>query len=139
MLSVVLDTNIIVSGIISSKGSPNKILNLWRQKKIQLIISPAIIKEIIAVFKRPKIRNNYQLSDKHINKIKQLLQKDATLIKPKSYLKIIKVDPADDKFINCALTARVKFIVSGDKHLLDLKKYKKVKIIKAAEFLKLIK
>lgn len=50
------------------------------------------------------------------------------IIKPNSKDKVIKEDPKDDKFINCALDANAT-IISGDKHLLSLGKYKSVNIL----------
>ena len=51
---------------------------------------------------------------------------------------MIDDDPDDDKFIECAVASRAGFIVSGDKHLLKLKEYKRIKIMKAADFLSII-
>lgn len=46
-------------------------------------------------------------------------------------------DPADDKFLSCAISASVEFLVSGDKDLSELVKYKTAKIISASEFIKM--
>jgi predicted nucleic acid-binding protein len=48
-------------------------------------------------------------------------------------------DPEDDKFISCAISVSADYIVSGDKDLFDLKQYKSTKIIKASDFLKMVK
>lgn len=68
MKRAVLDTNVIISGIISSKGAPRKILKFWRNKKIHLVISQEIIDEILDVLKRPKIKKEYYLSKEGIKK-----------------------------------------------------------------------
>jgi predicted nucleic acid-binding protein len=47
-------------------------------------------------------------------------------------------DPDDDKFIACALAASADFIVSGDKDLCDIAKYRSVKIVRASDLLKMI-
>ena len=49
---------------------------------------------------------------------------------------VVKDDPDDDKFIECAVECGAEFIVSGDKHLLKKKKYKRIDIVNAATFLK---
>jgi putative PIN family toxin of toxin-antitoxin system len=49
--------------------------------------------------------------------------------------RIIRKDPADDKFIRCALAGKAKFIISGDHHLLALKSYQKIKILSPSDFL----
>jgi len=58
-------------------------------------------------------------------------------IKASRKITVIDDDPDDDKFIECAVASRAGFIVSGDKHLLNLKKYKGIKIMKAGDFLSL--
>jgi len=51
-------------------------------------------------------------------------------------VEIINIDPADNKFLELAEDGKADFILSGDKHLLDLKSYKDFRIIPAAEFLR---
>jgi predicted nucleic acid-binding protein len=58
-------------------------------------------------------------------------------VKVSRRITVIDDDPDDDKFIECAVASRAGFIVSGDKHLLKLKEYKGIKIMKAADFLSL--
>ena len=60
----------------------------------------------------------------------------ATVIDTKIELNIIKEDPDDNIFLECALECEADFIISGDKHLLKLKEFKGIKIIKAKDFLK---
>jgi len=61
----------------------------------------------------------------------------STLIKIKNKVNICR-DKADNKFIECALSCSADFIVSGDKDLLVLKKYKKIKIVRTSAILKLL-
>lgn len=53
-------------------------------------------------------------------------------------ISIIDRDPSDNIFLECAVASSANYIVSGDHHLLDLKKYKKIRIITAEEFLKIM-
>jgi putative PIN family toxin of toxin-antitoxin system len=59
------------------------------------------------------------------------------IIKTHSRIHVIKSDPADNKFLECAVGGSAKFIVSGDMHLLGLKEYKKIRIFSPSEFIKL--
>jgi predicted nucleic acid-binding protein len=52
-------------------------------------------------------------------------------------LKLIAADPEDDKFVECAISAQAPVIVSGDKHLLDLKHYKDIQILSPSQFIKI--
>lgn len=56
-----------------------------------------------------------------------------------SYDQIVEEDPDDDKYIIAALESRATYLISGDKHLLNLKEYQNVKIVTAVEFLRLLK
>lgn len=51
-------------------------------------------------------------------------------------VKGVRTDPGDDKFISCALSASVDWIVSGDKDFCDLGRHKTVRIICASDFLR---
>ena len=66
MLRVVIDTNVIVSGILSRTGAPAELLNAWRQRRFLLLSSPAIVAEVRAVLQYPRIRKKYPLSDEEI-------------------------------------------------------------------------
>lgn len=58
--------------------------------------------------------------------------------KPDIAIRAVSADRTDDKVIECAVSARADVIISGDKHLLNLKKYRTIPIIKPAEFIKKI-
>jgi predicted nucleic acid-binding protein len=59
------------------------------------------------------------------------------ITEPSFKVEILEEDPADNKFLECALMANAEYIVSVDKHLLKLKNYKNIKIISAIEFINL--
>ena len=134
--NVVLDTNIIISAAITKEGAPAQILELLVAGKITNYTTEDIIKEVIRAFDKASVKsfvNNEEkklVLDGYISK--------SVLIKPIFNEKVILDDPEDDKFINCALTAKAD-IVSGDSHFLELRKYKGVKIMTAKEFLETLK
>jgi putative PIN family toxin of toxin-antitoxin system len=130
---VVLDTNVLISALLF-KGHLSKIVLLWQRGRITPIISKETFEELRSVLDYPK----FSLSQEEINSIIE------NEILP--YFEIVEItknikgacrDPGDDKFISCALSASASYIVSGDKDLSDLKKYKSLKIIKASDFLKM--
>ncbi len=125
--SVVLDTNIVISAAINKDGAPAQILELLVAGKIINHTTKDIITEVIRVFDKPSVRsfvnneNKKLVLDGYISK--------SVIIKP-LFDEKIALDPDDNKFINCALTAKAN-IVSGDSHLLKLRRYKGVKIMSA--------
>lgn len=130
-IRVVIDTNVLVSAILFG-GIPGELISLWKSGCIKPLASKEIIDEYIIVFAYPK----FQLSEADINYIiySEILPYFHVVV-PKSDRKIVKKDYSDDKFIHCAKTGKAGVIISGDKHLLNLKTYQKIKILTPAEFL----
>jgi uncharacterized protein len=133
VIRVVLDTNVIVSAVLFS-GELSKIVTFWQTGKIIPVISKGTFDELITVFKYPK----FSLSS---NEIKDILENEILaffeIVESAKEPKSVCRNPDDDKFIGCAISAKAKYVVSGDKDLSELKKYKTVKIITPAEFLKM--
>lgn len=133
MLKITADTNILISAIIT-KGNEFQLLKLARFGKIQLILSPQILKEFKEVISRPK----FGFSQEQIsNALKQIIN-ISSIVMPSVKINIIKDDAEDNKILECAVSGKVDYIVSGDSHLLKLKEYKGIKIVKTADILKLV-
>ncbi|OGC06141.1 putative toxin-antitoxin system toxin component, PIN family [candidate division WOR-1 bacterium RIFOXYA2_FULL_36_21] len=128
MLKVVFDTNVIVSSLWG--GNPKKILDFWREGSFDALTSNDIISEYLLVLSR------FDLSFADMNEWAWNFQKKMVLIAPHRKTFFVKEDADDNKFIDCALSGNADYIVSGDKHLLDLRKFSGIKIVKPAEFLK---
>jgi len=138
-IKAVLDTNVIVSGIISPKGAPRKILELAIDGKFKVLSSPSINKEVLMVLCRKSIYSKYNLTEEIINAISDFLY-ETTILTDETYnLQIIKEDPQDNIFINCAVEGKANYIVTGDKHLLSLKNYSKIEIVSPTRFLQILK
>lgn len=134
----VIDTNILVSGIISPKGSPRKILELARKEIFKVVTSASINHEILEVLHRDYIYVQYGLSENIIDDIALFLYEGTLLTEDVYKFSPVKKDPSDNKFINCAVEGEADYIVSGDEHLLGLKHYKGIQIISAADFLRIL-
>ncbi len=139
MLRAVIDTNVIVSGTISSSGAPYEILEAWRYRKFILVTSEKIIEEVERVFEYPRIKNAYHLNSKLTKKILACLRKYSVITLGGLKLDIIKDDPTDNMFLSCAEEDGADFIVSGDGHLLNLGIHKGIQIITPQQFLKVLK
>ncbi len=134
MLKVVLDTNILVSSIFWS-GASYKILGLITKGRIESYTSKVILNELKQVLKS-KIK--YHLPEAKIQEILELTKLHSFLVNPKLKVNIVN-DSKDNKFIECAIEAKANYIISGDRHLLDIKKYKNIQIVTPSEFLKIFK
>ena len=134
MKSVVIDTNVIVSALLFG-GKPGKLIQFWKAGQIQPLISKEITEEYLRVLAYPK----FNLSE---NDIGFLLNHEilpyfkAVKIKPGRWKTAIEDDPSDDMFIRCAVSGICKIIISGDRHLLDLKTYGKIRTLSVSLFFK---
>lgn len=126
---VVLDTNIYLSGIIFG-GNCRHILDLMIKKKIKVVISPAILLEIYQ-----KLKQKFKWSQNQIFTVIKTLIKSTKTVQIKVKIRAVKIDKSDDKIIEAAAAGWAKYIVSGDQHLLKIKQYQKIKIVKPTEFL----
>jgi hypothetical protein len=130
---VVVDTNIFTSSLLNTEGNPRKVIDLWRFEKITLCISKEILAEYFAVLGRfgmseePEGGELVQLFQKRYNQV--FLTSVPTIL-------AISEDPADNKFIECAVAADAEYVISGDRHLLNLKVFKGIRILPPTEFLK---
>lgn len=135
-----MDTNVIVSGILSRTGAPAELLHAWRERHFLLLTSPAIVAELRSVLQYPRIRKKYPLSDEDVDQIITLLEHDALLVAGDANVAgSVSDDPKDEMFLACALEGQADVIVSGDHHLLDLGAYRDISIITARQFLDQLK
>jgi len=130
---VVLDTNILVSALLFT-GELYKMVDLWRQGKVVPLISRETFEELRAVLEYPK----FSLAPDEIQAIiENEILPFFEVVEIRRNVRGVCRDPGDDRFLACALSGSAHFLLSGDKDLIELKKYKSIRIIKASEFLKL--
>ena len=134
-MRVVLDTNVLISAFVSSKGAPAQIFDLWREGKLEIVTSQEAIDEIKRVLTYPRIRGRLRYSDEQVQQFLSLLKEDAVFLENLSVTAVVAADPDDDKFLALALASQAQYIVSGDGHLLDVGVYQGVPIVTPAAFL----
>ncbi len=132
---VVLDTNVYVSSVILSRGTPFEILEAWRNQAYILTTSEAIIAEIARVLRYPRIRDRYAITEADISRLVSSLRTDALIVPDADLAHSICADPDDDKFLACAAIAQADYLVTGDPDLLILRQHEKTVILKPHEFL----
>ena len=138
MRRMVLDCNIFVSALLVSGSGPARILDLAREKKIELLISPPILAEIARVMRYPKIQKRHRLSPEQLDDLVATYAVFATVTPGKRRVRVVQEDPSDNMYLECALEGEADFIVSGDGHLLDLGTFQGIPIVNPAVFLKIV-
>lgn len=138
LIKAVVDTNIIVSGIISPKGGQRKIIEAAKNREFELITSEPINTEILAVLHRPYIYEKYHLTEQIIDDICALLYEGSIFVEGLVTIKPHAPDPDDDKFLAAALEGAAEYVVSGDPHLLNLGYFHQIEIVTAQKFLEIL-
>ncbi len=132
-IKVVIDTNIIISFFCFPGGIIKELVEKALNLQFMIIISDEIIDE----FEKVVERKFSQLSN-DLWQFLKFIKNNFIIINPVKKINAVKVDPTDNKIIECAVAADVDYIISGDKHLLNIKEIKGIKILTPAEFFKKI-
>ena len=132
MLKVVLDTNVIVSGLNFQKSKPAKILLMVASGEITNFISNYILNETKRV-----LANKFFWTREEVESAEVWLKTFSKSIEPKGHISIIADDP-DNRILECGVEGQADFIISGDHHLTDLENYQRIKIVDPATFLAII-
>lgn len=135
-MKVVIDTNVLVSGLIKPGSPPELILLLVLNDQVNLYISGDIFQEYGQVLSRGKFGK--YLNSKRIKTFLSEIKERAVEINPQVAVHLIKEDPADNKFLECALEANADFFITGNKRHFPFKKFHKTRIVTPVEFLSMI-
>jgi putative PIN family toxin of toxin-antitoxin system len=139
-MRAVLDANIFASALMRPQGPPGQVLGLLlRQRAFELVMSPAILKEVGRVLRCPKVRKRIAASDDELDLWLASLDIIAVPVEGKLEVKAVAADPEDDKYLAAAVEGLAEFVVSGDDHLLSLGTYEGVHIVTARRFLETLK
>jgi putative PIN family toxin of toxin-antitoxin system len=124
VLRVALDTNVLVSALISD-GKSRELLKMGIVKQYAIVISDLILKELALVLSRPK----FKTSQDEVQRVIVALMRTAEVVNVTSKLKAVKEDPKDDMIVDTAYDGNANMIVTGDSHLLALNEYREIKIV----------
>lgn len=128
-MRVVLDTYVLFSGVFFI-GPPRKVLSAWRDGRLVILASSEIFEE----YQQVGMELASLFRDVNLSPFMELLQANAEMIYSPSILPRIQEDLSDNKFLACALAGRAKFVVSLDKHLLRLRQFQGIKVLRPREF-----
>jgi len=129
MLKVVIDTNVFISAFYLPESRPANVVLLARRKTILNLISPQILKEVERIIKKKLLWDNSK-TESAVRLIKNFSEE----VHPQERLAIIVDDP-DNRILECAVAGQANFIISGDKHLLNLKNFQEINVVTPADFL----
>lgn len=129
MIKVVIDTNVFISAFYLPESRPANVVLLARRKTILNLISPQILKEVERIIKKKLLWDNSKTEG-----AVRLIKNFSEDVHPQERLAIIVDDP-DNRILECAVAGQADFIISDDKHLLNLKNFQGINVVTPADFL----
>ena len=133
MKSATADTNVYISGLRFG-GVPERFLDLAAAGEFRLDISEPILQETLRV-----LRQKFHWNEDALREAEEDIRNYTNHVTPAETLEVIKADPADNRVLKCAATAKSDYIVTGDtRHVLPLGNYAGTPIVKPAAFLDIL-
>lgn len=130
-MRIVFDTNIFVSALALPGGRAQEALMRVVEGRDHLIVSKAIIKELLEVLSSKFARDQEALSRTAV-----FLSEIGEVVQPRRKLTVLEDEP-DNRILECAMSGKANLIVTGDRAMLNLGKYNDIRIISLREYLDL--
>lgn len=130
-MRAVLDTNVLISSVIST-GTPHSMVVSGFQGEYQIVVSVATLTEFRETLL--KYPDRFHMDEEEIQREVETIRYFAEFVIPEEDITVVDDDPDDDKFLEVAVAGNVDYLVSGDRHLLDLNSFRGIDIVTPREF-----
>ena len=137
-IRAVLDTNVIVSGLLGKTGHPKRLFDGWLAGEFTMVTSLYLIEELRHVLAYPRLARRLNLTEAELTAVFAAIAERADIVAEVNPLPGITRDPKDDPVVACSVTGQADYIVSGDQDLLTLVEFEGVKIVTPQEFTSLL-
>lgn len=137
-MRIVVDTNVVVSSYMFPGSTPGAVIEYWYAGTVELVVSMPLIAEYERVLRYPHISVRLRLTDDGLRKSIQKFRDRGTLVEPDAETRVVTADPDDDVVVATAVAGNADYIVSGDKHLLELSEHNGIRIVTPAVFLAIL-
>jgi putative PIN family toxin of toxin-antitoxin system len=131
-MRVVFDTNLFVSAFIVPGSQGEQALLLAHRRTVDLYTSVPILTETARV-----LREKFDQPEKDITAVLKILGRAATIVRPVRKITVLE-DVPDNRILECAVTAEADLIVTGDQHLLRLREFEGIPIVRLADFIRAV-
>jgi hypothetical protein len=132
VIRVVLDTNVIISALLKEGSAPALVLSLVLEGHIQLCVTEEIFAEYKGVLSREKFQS---LDQANVRKALLSIKRKSSWVSPSTRINVIKIDPEDNKFLECALEAKAHYLITGNRKHFPMAHYDKTRIMSPSDFL----
>src|SRR3989344_1319749 len=127
-MRITADTNFLVSATQWDNSVAHKVLIKLIETNAEIFTTKEILNEFSEVLQR-----DFEYNEEETNKIIEKVMSFVILIEPKERLDVVKEDPDDNKILECAVASKSEYVLMYDNHLLNLKEFRGVKIVKPEE------
>jgi uncharacterized protein len=137
-IRAVLDTNVLISGLLSEDSPPPSLVDAWLDRRYVLVTCLYQVEEISHVLAYPRIASRLRLSDAEVDLILAALLSQAEVVGGDLRLPGVSRDPKDDPLVAYAMEGAADYLVSGDADLLDLGKHENTRMVSPREFIEIL-
>src|SRR3989344_345515 len=132
-MKIAIDTNFLVSATQWNYSVSHKLLQKLIRNNAEIFTTKEILEEFAEVLKR-----DFLYAKKEAQNLLEKVLQFLTLVNPKNKIDIVKEDADDNKIIECAVESKSEYILSYDKHLLKLKEFQGIKIVRPEEIFRVL-
>ena len=138
MTRIVVDSNVVISSILSPAGPPAKVLAAVRRGIAELVVSRPILREYARALAYPRLVSRHGLTEEAQAAESRLLAQLAVEVNPPSVPRVVPEDPDDDIFIATAMEGRADYLVTGDQPLLRAARAMGITAVSPGDFLAIL-
>ena len=128
-MNVTVDTNFLISSSMWDNSVAHRLLLKLIENNAKIYTTKEILEEFSKV-----LRRDFKYNDEEVTEMVNIVLSFISLVVIKNKINVVKEDPDDDKIIECAIESNSEYILTYDNHLLKIKEYKGVKILRPEEF-----
>lgn len=136
MIRAVLDANVFVTALIKPEGPPGRIcVELLEREAFALILSAAIVDEVRRTLDDLRVRRYLRLTSREVEAWVASLQSVAEMVEGRLSVSVVADDPDDDMYFAAAVEGNADVVVSGDRHVLEVKQFERIRVLTPRAFL----
>jgi putative PIN family toxin of toxin-antitoxin system len=131
-IRIAIDTNIMVAAMMKPTGASRKILDMWIHGRLSLLVTGQIRREYLTILSQRWVKSDW------VSQVNGRIDEYAEMVVAEERIRVIKEDPSDNMFLECAVAGKADYIITSDRHLLALKRFGETEIVTPTRFLKLV-
>jgi putative PIN family toxin of toxin-antitoxin system len=131
-IRIAIDTNIMVAAMMKPTGASRKILDMWIDGRLSLLVTRQIRREYLNILSQRWVKSDW------VSEVNGRIDDHAETVVAEERIRVIKEDPSDNMFLECAVAGKADYIITSDRHLLALKRFRETEIVTPTRFFKLV-